>query len=652
MTTLSFVDYGIASASLGEKSCLPDIHVNSYIRASISVSKRIGGEDARFIGKGMVSTLLPYRITDGYDRGRAEKIYKAAILENECLRAVFLPELGGRLWSLFDKKRDRELLYRNDVFQPANLALTNAWFSGGVEWNVGIKGHNPLTTSPLFACECKNADGDGVLKMYGYERIRGVSYCLLASLSGEELVVKVRIENKSDEDKYMYWWSNIAVPEKSGTRVIVPASEAFYCAYTDGGYFLDKSSLPEIEGKEITYPETSSRSRDFFFNIQGKEKWICAVDGQGEGLMQRSDPILKGRKLFVWGNHTGGRHWNEWLSDKAGPYVEIQAGLLKTQLEHFVMEKRSVIEWREAYGYVKLDGSRGFGEWNEAVLEAGEVAVNRFLKGYGDLNTVSEQEPAVFGSGWGALEEIIRGERLSEDCNYPISSITAAQKEWLDLINGTPLPNKDPFLPISGYVVGEKWLALMKKYPADNWYYYNHLGVMQYANGDYDGAKASFENSIKATPNAWAYRNLAMLKGNAMGEKGVSSLMEKALLLKPDYLPLAAECAVKLMDDGKYEEWIVIYDKLPEMLQKSGRLRMLTGACLVKLGKEDAAEQYINENLVVYDIKEGEYSLSAIWQELYARKIAKKRGCDIADVSEKEVFDAYPLPRSLDFRMH
>jgi len=72
----------------------------------------------------------------------------------------------------------------------------------------------------------------------------------------------------------------------------------------------------------------------------------------------------------------------------------------------------------------------------------------------------------------------------------------------------------------------------------------------------------------------------------------------------------------------------------------------------VKLGKEDAAEQYINENLVVYDIKEGEYSLSAIWQELYARKIAKKRGCDIADVSEKEVFDAYPLPRSLDFRMH
>lgn len=652
MTTLSFVDYDVVSANLGEKSCLPDIHVNGYIRAPISVSDRIVGEDAKYIGKGMVSTLLPYRITDGYDRCRVVKKFKAAVLENECLRAVFLPELGGRLWSLFDKKKGRELLYVNDVFQPANLALTNAWFSGGVEWNVGIKGHNPLTTSPLFACECKNSDGDGVLKMYGYERIRGVSYCILATIKGEELVVKVRIENNSDEDKYMYWWSNIAVPEAKGTRIIAPANEAFYCAYTDGGYFLDKGDLPEIEGKEITYPETSSRSRDFFFNTLEGEKWICAVDSKGEGLMQRSDPLLKGRKLFVWGSHVGGRHWNEWLSDKAGPYVEIQAGLLKTQLEHFVMAKRSVIEWREAYGYVKLDESTAFGKWDEAVVGAGEIASARFLDGYGNLVVTSESEPVIFGSGWGALEEIIRGERLSCDCVYPKSSVSAEQNEWLDLIGGEPLPYKDPSLPITGYVVGEKWLALMKKHPSDNWYYYNHLGVMQYANGDYDSALDSFERSIKATPNAWAYRNLAMLKSNVLGEKGISSLMMEAVCMKPDYLPLAAECAVKLMDENRYEEWLKLYEKLPQKLQESGRLRMLTGACLVKLGKEDVAEEYINANLVVYDIKEGEYSLSAIWQELYARKIAKSRGCDYTEIAESEIFGLYPLPRSLDFRMH
>lgn len=99
----------------------------------------------------MISTMLPYCQQDGYNRDREEKVFKSVVIENEYLKAVFLPELGGRLWSLVDKTRDRELLYCNPVFQPGNLALRNAWFSGGVEFNVSIKGHNPLTCDPLFA---------------------------------------------------------------------------------------------------------------------------------------------------------------------------------------------------------------------------------------------------------------------------------------------------------------------------------------------------------------------------------------------------------------------------------------------------------------------------------------------------------------------
>ena len=100
MTELRFEEYRMNGASLGEESALPDIHVNAYIRSHIEVSDKISGEDARYIGKGMISTLLPYRIQDGYNRKREERPYHAAILENEFLRATFLPELGGRLWSL------------------------------------------------------------------------------------------------------------------------------------------------------------------------------------------------------------------------------------------------------------------------------------------------------------------------------------------------------------------------------------------------------------------------------------------------------------------------------------------------------------------------------------------------------------------------
>ena len=95
------------------------------------------------IGYGRVGSVLPYLVQDGYGRDRRPAEHKVAVLENDVLRATFLLDLGGRLWSLVHKPTGRELLYRNPVFQPANLALRNAWFAGGVEWNIGTIGHTP-----------------------------------------------------------------------------------------------------------------------------------------------------------------------------------------------------------------------------------------------------------------------------------------------------------------------------------------------------------------------------------------------------------------------------------------------------------------------------------------------------------------------------
>ena len=48
------------------------------------------------------------------------------VLENDKLIATFLPEQGGRLWSLKNKATGKEVLYKNPVFQPANLGIRNA----------------------------------------------------------------------------------------------------------------------------------------------------------------------------------------------------------------------------------------------------------------------------------------------------------------------------------------------------------------------------------------------------------------------------------------------------------------------------------------------------------------------------------------------
>ena len=160
MTTLSFEPYEIMSASLGEENPMPDLKNVSYIHATYKLSDKLDEDDRKHMGKGMVKTILPYLNEDGYNRDLKPRKFNAAIMENDKLKAVFLPELGGRLWSLYHKEEKRELLFVNKVYQPGNLGIRNAWFSGGVEWNVGIKGHNPLTCDPLFAAESKNAKGD------------------------------------------------------------------------------------------------------------------------------------------------------------------------------------------------------------------------------------------------------------------------------------------------------------------------------------------------------------------------------------------------------------------------------------------------------------------------------------------------------------
>ena len=86
-------------------------------------------------------------------------------------------------------------------------------------------------------------------------------------------------------------------------------------------------------GIDASYPSNIPTSRDFFYKIPEKSrKWIAAVDESGHGLLQCSTKRLFGRKLFVWGMAQGGRHWNEWLSEKGSAYIEIQAGLAHTQL--------------------------------------------------------------------------------------------------------------------------------------------------------------------------------------------------------------------------------------------------------------------------------------------------------------------------------
>ena len=653
MNELRFEKFKIKGADMGKTSCLPDIKNDDYIRAKLTVLPEVSPEESKHIGKGMIPTLLPYHIQSGYDRGRNEQEFDAVILENEYLKATFVTELGGRLWSLYDKKAEKELLYANDVFQPGNLALRNAWFSGGVEWNVGIKGHNPLTCSPLFAEKLEDKDGNPMLRMYEFERIRGVCYSIIAKLEKDVLLIRPTIENTKDEPVYMYWWSNIAVDETPNTRVIVPCTKTFKCAYEEGNYFLGNTDLPISDGVDITYATNLNRSRDFFYKIPDNEKkWITAVDEEGYGLVQLSTPELVGRKLFAWGEGAGGKHWNHWLSDCGKKYIEIQAGLMKTQLEHFLMDAKSSVSWTEGYGAFKGNAEILHGDDYVSAIEnvKSGIAEKQAIVENATFDIKEKGELKYIGSGWGAIENMVREAPVSNFLDFPDSSVNEECKEWEKLYKTGILDVPDKNLPVKSYVKGDVWVEKLKK-AEDSWYKYNHIGVALYTNGDVDGAYDAFLKSAELTPNAWAYRNLAQIEKNEYKniEKSVF-YMEKAVFEKNDYQPLWVNYAESLFARESFKKWIDVYENIiPDNLKENGRIKLLYANALVKERRHIEALDILTDNFILPDIKEGEFSVSHIWLEAH-RNILEKDG--IYGLEPHEIYEKYPLPYELDFRMH
>ncbi len=474
MTTLRLSTYSMPAADLGPDNPLPVLRGERELHA-LEPGSNVPQAMVDSLTWGHPPNILPYTRQDGYSRERRPRDFRVAVLENEILRATFLLELGGRLWSLYHKPAGRELLSVNPVFQPANLAIRNAWFSGGVEWNIGIIGHSPFTCEPLFAGRVEGPDGP-VLRMWEWERVRQTPFQIDITLpdGSPVLLVRVRIVNPHDHDAPMYWWSNMAVPETPDTRVVAPAAEAFQFGYER----LDVVPIPQARGLDVTYPTHLKDACDFFFRLpDGQRRWITALDGAGRGLAQVSTDLLQGRKLFVWGMNPGGRRWQEFLSAPGQAYIEIQAGLPRTQMEYLRMPARTEWAWTEAYGLLEADPAAVHGaDWTAAQREV-ESQLERLIprarldaelvRGAA-LADVPPVELFQRGSGWGALERLRRaaaGEPpfCSAGLVFDDASLTEAQAPWLALLRDRAMPAGDPGAAPHGFMVQAEWREMLER---------------------------------------------------------------------------------------------------------------------------------------------------------------------------------------------
>lgn len=590
----------------------------------------LGEEDEIFEGYGRRYNAYPYREFCCYTRQLKMGTVKTAILENQYLKAVFLPEYGGRLWSLWDKVQEKNLVYTNDVLRYSNLAVRNAWFSGGVEWNIGVIGHSPFTTAPLFTAVLEE-NGVPVLRMYEYERVRQVTYQMDFWLGKEDrfLNARMRILNSGEDVIPMYWWSNIAVPEYDNGRIVVPAQKAY--TFLNGGVY--KVDIPIVKGVDITRYKEIPVSVDYFFEIEREEpKYIANLNQEGYGLLHLSTNRLQSRKLFSWGKKRAGDHWQEFLTNQAGRYVEIQAGLGKTQYGCLPMAPHTAWEWLERYGAIQLDKedtSVPFEELRTKVTGMVQemTAFQELEQVLKDTKTMAHKKAEIkqYGSCFGALKNKIRaleGKReLSQHLDF--GEVTGSVKLWADYLDKGTLGLPDPMSPPPDFICDEIFFTKLQKEAktslADHWYAQYQLGLLYFQKGRYEEALQALECSENTLENPWACHGIASVHTVCGRKAQAREAIRKGLRMMNTDLSYVKKGFGILNENEGYEEILQQYHNLSEDYQKEARILFYYSKALSELGRyQEAYDLLCQDNgLIMDDLREGEVLVGALWRKLH-----------------------------------
>lgn len=343
-----------------EDILLPTYEIGQEEKNPIFLEKRVY--------QGSSGSVYPYPVVEKISDNKVDKQYHALFIENEYIKVMILPELGGRIHMAYDKVKKRHFVYYNQVVKPALVGLTGPWISGGIEFN-WPQHHRPSTYLPTdFSIE-ENADGSKTIWCNEVERMfrtKGMQgFTLYPGKSYIE--INVKIYNRTSFPQTFLWWANPAVVVNDHYHSVFPPDVN---AVFDHGK-RDVSSFPIATGvyykqdysagvdiskyKNIPVPTSYMAIKSKFDFVGGYE-----ADVQG-GLLHVADHhVSPGKKQWTWGNGDFGRAWDRNLTDEDGPYIELMTGMYTDNQPDFTWlqpyEEKSWVQYFMPYsevGYVK-----------------------------------------------------------------------------------------------------------------------------------------------------------------------------------------------------------------------------------------------------------------------------------------------------------
>ena len=306
---------------------IPTYEVGSPDKNPLFLEKRVY--------QGSSGKIYPYPSIQEISREKTDHAWNAVWLENEYLRVMILPELGGRIQRAYDKTNDYDFVYYNHVIKPALVGLTGPWISGGIEFN-WPQHHRPTTYSPVDYEICENADGSKSLLIHDVDQMYGTKEITRFTLYPDRAYIEIRgqLYNRTPLPQTFLWWANPAVSVNDNTQSIFPPD--VHSVYDHGKRAVSRFPIATGEYYKHDYSEGVDISR--YKNIpvptsymaeKSEYNFVGGYDyGKEAGLLHVADHhVSPGKKQWTWGCGDFGKAWDRNLTDEDGPYIELMTGM-------------------------------------------------------------------------------------------------------------------------------------------------------------------------------------------------------------------------------------------------------------------------------------------------------------------------------------
>jgi hypothetical protein len=320
----------------------------------------------------MLTSVYPYFRYDGYTDVPVQKSWKVVELENNYIRVMILPEVGGKIWTAIEKSTNQPFIYYNHTVKFRDLGLRGPYTSGGLELNYGIIGHTANCNTPVDYFTRSNEDGSVSCVVGVLDLLTRTNWRLEIRLFKDKAYFITRSfwYNSSPVEQPYYHWLNGGFKADGNLEFIYPGNR--YIGH-EGEYA--NWPINENNGKNISFYESNDFGGYKSYHVFGKYTHFFGGywhDDDFGVARYGSHDDKAGKKIWIWGLSRQGMLWEKLLTDTDGQYVEMQSGRLfnqnstgatKTPFKHRSFAPYATDSWTE-YWYPVLH-TRGFVEANE-----------------------------------------------------------------------------------------------------------------------------------------------------------------------------------------------------------------------------------------------------------------------------------------------